>query len=102
VGSVTDEEEQAGGRHADPEPLTRADLEAEHALREHGQEHDAGGQHGLDDGQRREREGEDVQDPGAGGDRHADGEPARGEQRAPLRSGWRTSTDGAAFAPLCL
>ena len=31
----------------------------------------------------RERERGDVEDPGAGGDRHADREPARGEQRAP-------------------
>ena len=68
AGSVTTEQQQADGGHADADPLAGADLEAEQPLGQHREHHDAGGEHGLDDGQRRERERGDVQDPGAGGD----------------------------------
>ena len=84
-----------------PAPLAGADLEAEHALGEDREDHDAGGEHGLDDGQRREGERGDVQDPGPGGDGHADGEP-------PARKSFPTldrpaDVDArAAQAPRCL
>ena len=44
-------------------------------LGQHGEDHDAGGEHGLDDRQRGEGQGGDVEDPGAGRDGHADREP---------------------------
>ena len=69
------EEEEAAGGHADADPLAHADLEAEHPLGQHGEHDDAGGEHGLDDRHRGEGEGGDVEEPGAGGDGHADREP---------------------------
>ena len=97
-----DEQQQAERGHADADPLADADLEAEDALGQHGEDHDAGGEHGLDDRQRREGERGDVEDPGADGDGHADGEPPAAEEELDGRSGWRMSTCGAAQAPRCL
>ena len=75
-----DEEEEAAGGHADADPLAGADLEAEQPLGHHGEDHDAGGEHRLDDRERGVGEGGDVEEPGAGGDGHADREPLRGEE----------------------
>ena len=74
------EQRQAGGGHDHADPLARADLAAEQPLAHHGEHHDAGRERDLDDGQRGERERGHVEDPSAGGDRHADREPARAEQ----------------------
>ena len=70
-----DEQQQAARGHRDAEPLAQADLEAEHPLGEHGEDHDAGGEHGLHDRQRREGQRGDVEDPGAERDGHAEREP---------------------------
>ena len=81
AGSVTTSRIEARGRHRHARPLARADLEAEDPLREHRQHHDAGREHGLDDGERSEDEGGDVEQPGAERDAHADREPLGAEQR---------------------
>ena len=46
----------------------------------HREDHDAGGEHRLDDRQRGEGKGGDVEEPRAGGDGHADREPLAGVQ----------------------
>src|SRR5205807_3007488 len=57
-----------------PAPLAASQAEAEVALGEHGEEDEAAGDHGLDDGERRERHRADVQDPGDDRHEHADRE----------------------------
>ena len=74
-GERDHEQQQAERGHGDADPLAHADLEAEDPLGHDGEDHDAGGEHGLDDRQRGEGERGDVEDPGAGGDGHADREP---------------------------
>ena len=76
------EQHEADERQREPPPLALADLEAEQAVGHDGQQHEPAGQHDLDDGQRRQRDRADVQDPGAEADEHADGEPALAPQRA--------------------
>ena len=71
-----DEQHEPGRGHRDARPLAAADAVAEDPVAEHGEHHDAGGEHDLDRRERGERERGDVQDPRAGGDRHADREPA--------------------------
>ena len=56
------------------------------------------GEHGLHDRERRQRERRHVQDPGAGRDEHADREPRERNRSRAVRSGWWTSTAGAATA----
>ena len=85
LGSVIDEEHQAEGGEADARPLARADLEAEGALGQDREEHEAAGDDGLDERERREGEGGDVEDPREEGDGHADGEPL-GARRGRRRS----------------
>ena len=60
------EQQQAERGHADADPLAQADLEAEDPLGHDGEDHDAGGEDGLDDRQRGVGQGGDVEDPGAG------------------------------------
>ena len=48
-GQRDDQQHQAERGHADADPLAQADLEAEQPLGHHGHDHDAGGEHGLDD-----------------------------------------------------
>ena len=62
-----EQDEPAGGQHQ-ADPLALADLETEHALGHHRDEHDAGGERDLDDRHRRQREGRDVQAPARRGD----------------------------------
>jgi len=81
------EEHEAERGESDARPLARADGVAEPALREHREEHEPAGDHGLDDRQGRERQGGDVESPRADGDEHADGEPLGPEQ--PDRAGDR-------------
>ena len=69
------QQDEAEGRQAEAEPLPRADLEAEHAVGHDGEEHEAAGEDRLDDRQRGQRDRGHVEDPGAGADAHADGEP---------------------------
>ncbi len=79
--------------HADP--LAASEGEAEKALGKHGEEDEPGREHGLDDRQRRPREGADMKPPG--GDRHhpAQSEPpgakegSRASQRVPHPHHWR-------------
>ena len=63
------------GGEADSRPLAVAELEAEDAVGEHGEEHQPAGDHGLDERERRERERGHVEDPGAERHEHADREP---------------------------
>ena len=74
------EQDQADGGHGHADPLAAADLEAEEAVGQRGEDDDAGRQHGLDDRERREGERGDVQQPGAERDAHADGEPLGREE----------------------
>ena len=85
-----------------PTHWRRADAETEEALGEDREEDEAAGDDGLDERQRRERQGRDVEAPRAGGDEHAEREPLRavegdraGNRMAPLDGG-RSS-----MAPLC-
>ena len=86
----------------DADPLAHADLEAEDPLGHHGQDHDAGREHGLDDGQRGERERGDVEQPRDGGDAHADREPLARVQLHGRPERVPDVTVGASLAPLCL
>jgi hypothetical protein len=70
-----DEQEQAERGHGDADPLAEPDLEAEDPLSHDGEDHDAGGEDGLDHRERGVGEGSHVEDPGTGGDGHADREP---------------------------
>ena len=80
------QQDEAEGREAEPEPLALADLEAEHAVRHDGEEHEAAGEDRLDDRQRSQGDGRHVEDPGTGTDAHADGEPGlTPERRAGLQ-----------------
>jgi hypothetical protein len=74
------QQDEAESRAADPHPLAGAALEAEEALGEDGEEDEATGDHGLDDRQRSHGQGGDVEDPGADGHQHADGEPLGAEE----------------------
>ena len=80
-GSVTTSRTRPSAVRPTPHHWRPSDLEAEDALGQHGEHHDAGGEHGLDDRQRRERHRRDVQDPGPDRDGHADREPLLREQR---------------------
>ena len=102
AGSVIDEEEEAAGGHADADPLAGADLEAEQPLGHHGEDHDAGGEHGLDDGERGEGEGGDVEDQALVATAMPIANHLEEKRLLTVRSGWRTSTFGASLAPLCL
>ena len=82
-GQRDHEQDEAGGGHRDADPLAAADLEAEHPLGHHREHHDAGGEHGLDDGERGEGRAATWQQPGAERDAHADREPARRNSDAP-------------------
>ena len=90
------------GRHAHADPLPRADVEAEDAIREDREEDEAARDDRLDERQGSERHGRHVEDPGADGDAHADRKPLRVQRLFALRSGCLLSTSGAAQAPLCL
>ena len=87
AGRVSTSSVEPGRRHRHAGPLAAAHRLPEEPVTQHGQDHDAGREHGLHGGERHERERRDVQQPGAGADRHAEREPARGEQRARALSG---------------
>jgi hypothetical protein len=74
------EQQQADGRQHDPDPLLAGDREAEGALGHHGQQDHAAGEDGLDERQRGDGHGGDVEDPSGRGDQHADREQLGGEQ----------------------
>ena len=57
------EEREARGREADAEPLALAELEAEQALGQEAEEDEPGRERRLDDRERRDPEGADVQEP---------------------------------------
>ena len=84
-----DEQREADGH--EPDATTgAADLEAEDALGQDGEEDEAAGQDRLHQRQRREGHGGDVQQPGEDRDAHADGEPLRGPELP-----WRCGTGDA-------
>ena len=101
-GERDDEQYEAERGHAHADPLAHADLEAEDALGEDREHHDAGGEHGLDDRERGEGESRDVEQPGAGGDAHADREPLGGEQGPDGLQRMPNVDLGGAQAPRCL
>ena len=71
------------------QPLAGPDADAEPALGQPGQQHQAAGDRRLDQRERRDGQRGDVQGPGADGDREADRPPAGAKQRrrAPQRAG---------------
>ena len=85
---------------ADAHPLAPAELEAEPAVGEHGEEHEAAGDDRLHQRDRGQRERRDVEDPGDERDRRSrSSTTSRRTGRVALRSGWRMSTSGASTAP---
>ncbi len=82
VGDGEDEQGQAGAAEQQGEPLARLDRVAEDALRHHREGDGATGEHGLDDRDRRHREGRDVDEPGHRGESPAGGEPGGGGEAA--------------------
>ena len=76
------EQHQPGRRQPEADPLPAADSHAEDALGHDREQHHPAGQHRLNDRQRHDRHRGDVEDPGAAGDHHPDGEPAGGVQLA--------------------
>src|SRR5205085_10050237 len=74
------EEREARGREADAEPLALAELEAEQALGQEAEEDEPGRERRLDDRERRDPEGADVQEPPHGRGYVTDRPPLRPEQ----------------------
>ena len=72
---------QPCGRDRDAEPLPSSEAKVEEPLREDSEEHEATGEHGLDDRQRRARERADVQGPREDRDQPPDREPLRAKER---------------------
>jgi hypothetical protein len=75
------QQHEAGGHEGHAENLPPTDLEAEEALGEHREEHEAAGDDRLHERQRRQRHGRHVEAPRAGGHQHAEGEPLGAVQR---------------------
>jgi len=76
------EDDQAAGGEHHPGPLAGGDAPAGDRLGEDGEDHYAARHDRLDDRDGGECERDDVQQPGAGGDREPDDERSRVEQRA--------------------
>ena len=74
------EQGQAGAAQQQGQPLPARHRVPEEALRHHGQSDGAGGEHRLHEGDRRHREGGDVDQPGERGEPPAGGEPPRAGQ----------------------
>ena len=75
------EEREPQGREGDADPLAPRHLVREQAVGGDREQHQAAGDHGLDQRDRRQGEGGDVQRPRARGDDDAERVPARSEQR---------------------
>ena len=74
------EEREADRGQPDAHPLALAELEPEPAVREHGEEDEPAGDHGLHQREGRQRQRGDVQDPGDERHGEADRPPLGGEQ----------------------
>ena len=74
------QEGEPGGGEPEAEPLAAVEPVAEVALGREGDQHQAPGDHGLDQRQRGDRHRGDVEDPGDRGDREADRPPAGPKQ----------------------
>ena len=81
------EEGEPGRGEGDADPLPPGDVVPEEAVGDHGQHHQAAGDRRLDERDRRQREGPDVEAPAGHRDQHAHRVGARAEQhqRAPDR-----------------
>ena len=85
-----------------PTPTTRAaELEPEPAVREHGEEHEAAGDHRLDERDRGQRESRDVQHPGAERDPRSRSSTTWREETAGARERVTDVDVGRRHAPRC-
>ena len=82
VGDRDHQQRQAGAAQQQRQPLAARDRVAEEPLRHHRQGHGAAGEDRLHEGDRRHREGRDVDQPGDRGEAPAGREPARARQAA--------------------
>ncbi len=79
-GEGDGQQREAERGEPDADPLAAADVGAEPAVGDDREEDEPAREDGLDERERREREGADVEDPGEEGDAHAEGERARAEE----------------------
>ena len=97
------EEREPGRGQRDADPLAPRHVVPEHAVGEHGDEHEPARDHRLHDRDRRERERRDVEAPRRRRDDAAERVDRRAEQRDRARdAAGCNSTAGAATAPRCL
>ena len=97
-----DEQHQAERGHPDADPLAQADLEAEDPLGHTARMTTPVESTAWTTRERGVGERGDVEEPGAGGDGHADREPLAAYSCLAVRNGWRMSTCGASLAPVLI